>query len=393
MSRLRTLRVSGRPYDRGYAHGTAFAADIAALTEERLRLATDPFWTDGRAASLDEVLALGQACLRAHEAYAPALVAEMRGMADATGLGLNELVIMNGFTDFVDVVANAVNAVNSANAANSANTLPRAASPEPVQGDAGGCTAFVVDPAATADGAGYVGQTWDMHSSATPYVLLLELHPDEGPALLAFTLTGCVGMIGMNEAGVAVGINNLQGADGRAGVHWPFAVRQMLAQRDVEAALDALRAAPLSGAHNYLLLGPDADGALRGYNVEATATRLQATPVANGAGFLAHTNHCLAPDLQQVERPRSALSLESSCARLDQAERLLAAQAGSITVDSLMEMTRHHDEGGFSVCAHARPGYDIESSGACIMAPRTRELWALWGNPCRNAYERFVVDW
>jgi isopenicillin-N N-acyltransferase-like protein len=45
-----------------------------------------------------------------------------------------------------------------------------------------------------------------------------------------------------------------------------------------------------------------------------------------------------------------------------------------------------------SVCAHVQPGYDVESSGACIMAPASRELWALWGNPCQNPYERFVVE-
>ncbi|MEZ4609970.1 MAG: hypothetical protein R2838_06935 [Caldilineaceae bacterium] len=31
--------------------------------------------------------------------------------------------------------------------------------------------------------------------------------------------------------------------------------------------------AQLSGAHNYVLMGPDPSGRLRGYNVEATATR------------------------------------------------------------------------------------------------------------------------
>ncbi|MEZ4609969.1 MAG: hypothetical protein R2838_06930 [Caldilineaceae bacterium] len=44
---------------------------------------------------------------------------------------------------------------------------------------------------------------------------------------MTFTITGCVGMIGMNEHGVAVGINNLLGRDGRPGVHWPFVVRHV----------------------------------------------------------------------------------------------------------------------------------------------------------------------
>lgn len=47
---------------------------------------------------------------------------------------------------------------------------------------------------------------------------------------------------------------------------------------------------------------------------------------------------------------------------------------GQITVDVLMALTRYHEGNGLSVCAHAQPGYDVESSGACIMSPTTREL-------------------
>lgn len=376
MPPLRVLTLAGAPYALGYQHGAAFAADIATLTEERLRLSTDPFRTGGRSASLDEVMRLGAACLRAHEAYAPELMEEMRGMADATCIGLSELVTMNGFTDFVDVVANDKAAP------------PTGAGVERLVDDEGGCTAFVVDGSITRDGRAYIGQTWDMHSSATPYVVLLDIRPDDGPALLTFTITGCVGMIGMNEAGIAVGINNLLGADGRPSVHWPYGVRRILAQTTVDAALDVLVQAPLSGAHNYVLMGPGADGEPRGYNVEAAATHRAVTVTR---GFVTHTNHCLAPDLQMFERPRKALSLESTGTRLDQATAFLQERQGEVDVATLMAMTRVHVEGAMSICAHAQPTYDVETSGACIMAPATRELWALWGLPCQNEYEPFVV--
>ena len=54
-----------------------------------------------------------------------------------------------------------------------------------------------------------------MHDSATPHVILLRSRPADAPDFLCFTTVGCVGMIGLNEAGVAVGINNLLGADGQ----------------------------------------------------------------------------------------------------------------------------------------------------------------------------------
>jgi isopenicillin-N N-acyltransferase-like protein len=217
--------------------------------------------------------------------------------------------------------------------------------------------------------------------------MLLDVRPNAGPALLTFTITGCVGMIGMNEHGVAVGINNLLGADGRPGVHWVYVVRKMLAQRTAEDALDVLRGAHLSGAHNYLLLGPTADGSVRGYNVEQMATRAHVVPVTD---VFAHANHCLIAEMVNVERPRKSVSHASTQARYAQATGYLAGRSGEITLQDLMDLTRLH-EGELSVCAHTQPGYDVESSGACIMAPQTRELWALWGNPCRNEYTAFTV--
>jgi isopenicillin-N N-acyltransferase-like protein len=383
MNKVRVLRVSGTPYELGYTHGKAFTQEIGALTEERLHLSCDPFWTGGQGATLDEVLALGRACLRYHEEFDPALLEEMQGMADATGIGVNELVIMNGFTDFVDVVANPQVLQHYRATGAVARTEGGVADL-----DRGGCTAFVVAPGAAADGQGYLGQTWDMHASATPYVMLLDVRPQEGPALLTFTITGCVGMIGMNEHGVAVGINNLLGADGRPGVHWVYVVRKMLAQRTVDAALGVLQGARLSGAHNYLLMGPDGAGTLCGYNVEQMATRAHVTPVDD---VYAHANHCLIAEMTAVERPRKSVSQASTQARYAQATAILGESSGRITLASLMALTRHHEGDSLSVCAHVQEGYDVESSGACIMAPGTRELWALWGNPCQGEYEGFVV--
>ncbi len=383
MHKIRKLQLFGSPYEMGYRHGQAYADDIVRLTEERVRLAAEPFWNGGRQVSHADVLALGAACLPYHEAYAPELMAEIRGLADATGLGVNELIIMNGFTDFVDVTASpqALDRVR--------NELAPAIPGVTGDGDGGGCTAFVVDLEASGDGRGYVGQTWDMNTSATPYVLMLDARPEDAPAFMTFTITGCVGMIGMNEHGVAVGINNLVAADGRPGVHWPFVVRKMLAQSTVEDALAALSNAPLSGAHNYAFMGPGADGKLRGYQVERMATRQRVTPVETVA---AHTNHCMIPALQALERDRAPYSLASTRARFQQADHILRRQQGRITVDTLMEMTRHHEADGPSICAHAVPEYDVESAGACIMSPTTRELWAVWGQPCENEYERFVVE-
>ena len=74
-----------------------------------------------------------------------------------------------------------------------------------------------------------LAQTWDMHATAIPYVMVLARAGERrrpGGALL--TVTGCLGMAGMNSARVAIAINNLFSTDATLGVVWPAMVRRAL---------------------------------------------------------------------------------------------------------------------------------------------------------------------
>jgi isopenicillin-N N-acyltransferase like protein len=284
-------------------------------------------------------------------------------MADVTGLALSALIVNNGFTDFIDTVY----AVG--------NPLHPAKTP---QYAADNCTAFLVPKDAAADGAGLLGQTWDMHESATPNVILLRGKPANAPAFLAFTITGCVGMIGMNEHGIAVGINNIMAADGQVGVTWPFVIRKILMQDNIDAALGCLINAKLAGAHNYLLM--DKHG--RGYNMEAMSSRFHIDQLDKTS--IVHTNHCLIPQNRTVERERVAESLENSKQRLSRAQDMLEEE--NITPEVLMAVTRDAE-----VCQRSHAPMHVESSGAAIMRPATGDFWAVWGLPPENEYEHFTI--
>lgn len=354
------LELSGRPYDMGLEHGLRFADAIRRFADERVRLAGDPTWS-GRSLSRSDVLALANACLAEHRRYAPELVEELSGMADATGLTLPELIVSGGFTDFIDTAYGA----------------KRAQTPAPAAAD--NCTAFIVPDVRAENGQGFFGQTWDMHASACEHVLLLRGRPQGKPAFLTFTTAGCLGMIGMNEVGICVGINNLLGGDGQAGVTWPFVVRKVLEQETIEAALACVTEARLAGAHNYLLF--DAHG--RGYNVEATSSAHEVSELSSDA--LVHTNHCLAERTRAVERTREPDSQASSEARLNRALELL--DRDGITAEDLMALTR--DES--AICVRPQGAKEIATCGAALMRPKTLEFWAVRGLPSENAYAHFSL--
>jgi isopenicillin-N N-acyltransferase like protein len=358
---IRVLELTGTPRQLGRAHGEAWRDSIRAYCEDRLALVAAGAWSS-HPLERSEVLALAERCIPAHEAYAPELVAELAGIGEATGSGLAELVVLCGFTDFVDTVHGVYGA-----------SSPTGAAP-PGEDD---CTAVIV-PDGRADGAGFLAQTWDMHDSAADHVVLLDLRPDDAPRSLVFTTTGCIGQIGMNDRGICVGINNLPGGDGRIGVTWPFVVRKALAQTDLDAALACVTGAPLAGAHNYLLF--DASG--RGYDVEASSTRVSVTSL--GAEVLAHTNHCLAPETLAVSQPKAPELQASSEDRLRVASDELAR--GAVTADRLVELLRHP-----AVCYRGAPPFHLETCGAAIMRPATGDLWACWGLPSENDFQRFSL--
>lgn len=363
MKRIRVIKLSGTPYEMGYAHGSRFHDEIHMFTEERVRLSCDADWT-GHNLSRAAVIALADACVAEHQAFAPDLMLELQGMADATGLSLAELVINNGFTDFIDVVYNLGAEAESAIA-------------PPLVAD--NCTAFMAPPARSADGQAFLGQTWDMHASATPYVILIQGQPDDAPEFLTFTITGCVGMIGMNSEGISVGINNLMSTDGQIGVTWPFVVRKILQQTDLDAALECLTGAKLAGAHNYMLM--DKQG--RGYEVEAMSTSQHVQELADET--ITHTNHCLIQQNLDVARERPIASKNSSENRLRRARELLANDA--VTIDDLMALTRDD----VAICTRPKPPMHVESCGAAIMSPTSGDFWSVWGIPADNEYEHFVI--
>lgn len=359
MSAPRVLELAGAPRQMGFAHGCAYVDDIRRYTTERVALAGSETWT-GHAMDTDAVLALAEACIGAHEAYAPDLMDELAGLAEATGLSVAALIVTNGFTDFIDLVY----------AQGGSATATRA-----VEDD---CTAFIVPDHLSADGKGWFGQTWDMHAGSGPHVVLLRGRPDGAPAFMAFSLTGCVGMIGMNDAGIAVGINNLLGAEGQIGVSWPFVVRKVLQQTDIDAALACITRAPLMGAHNFQLF--DRNGT--GINIEAMPGHCHVT--RSNAEALVHSNHCLSPDTLRRCRPRAPASQASSEARLSRAQHLLGTTR--VTPEDLMALTRDP-----TICVRATPPLEMQTCGAAIMQPASGRFWAVQGMPSANGYARFDI--
>ncbi len=338
---LRVLEIYGDPADFGRTHGETCADLIGSYLGDRLGLSAEATWS-GRSTDPDLVLSLAEATLPFHLSYSPSLYEEMETLAQSAGITPAQAVVVGGFTDLVDVVRARVGDA-------------------PVEDD---CTA-VLNPTQRV-----LAQTWDMHASAVAYVLFLKLDPIIGPAALVQTTAGCLGQIGMNEAGIAIGINNLT-AYGKPGVTWPFVVRKALQQTDLDAAIETVLEANVAGGHNYLLMGPDGAGA----NIEAMPGSTTVTRVS-GEPFV-HTNHCLDPSTRGEESERAPELVASSQTRLERGQDLA------------------YDLEGFfaepAIARRATEPHAVATCGAVAMYPAERRMETVWGVPGDRPWETFQL--
>jgi isopenicillin-N N-acyltransferase-like protein len=331
--------------ERGRAHGALWRAEIRELAAIRLDLTRrrSQFATD------DQVLAAAALHLPVLAREAPDLHLELLGIADGSDLGPERIVVLNHYTDLRDVPASVLGA----------DAAPVEESAE------GGCTGIsrhgLHGP--------ILGQTWDMHATAEPFVRMIRVKPEGSDAeALCFTLTGCLGMAGLGHAGVAVTINNLTTTDGRVGLVWPALVRKMLAQGSAAEARAVLERTPLSSGHYYVI----ADGR-DFFGFECSGELKVLTQKGARAAHL-HTNHCFDP----VMRQREAVSRKSTTFhRLNMATTLYAQRRPS-SVAELWELLSSHDGHPGSICQHMdEHDNDPDASRTCgrlVMRLQTGEL-------------------
>ena len=338
---LRVLEIYGDSIDFGRTHGKECADLIGTYLADRLGLSVGGTWS-GRATDPDLVLTLADATLPFHRAYSLSIYEEMEALAEAAGITPAQAVVVGGFTDLVDVVRARVGDV-------------------PTEDD---CTA-VLNPANKV-----LAQTWDMHASALDYVVFLKLDPVMGPALVVQTTAGCLGQIGMNEAGIAIGINNLT-AYGKPGVTWPFVVRKVLQQTRLDQAIEAVLDANLAGGHNFLVMGPDGEGA----NIEAMPGSTRVTMVSREP--FVHTNHCLDDETRHEESERAADLVASSQTRLERGRDLAFDLEGFFAEPS--------------IARRAPEPHAVATCGAVAMYTAERRMETVWGVPGDGPWETFQL--
>jgi isopenicillin-N N-acyltransferase-like protein len=362
------LPAHASPREWGRIHGECFRGEIHSLSEIRTYLTMKL----GKFPDRDTVLRVAAAHLPVLERCDRDLYEELCGIAEGSGASPAQIVVLNHYTDLRDLdPATALAGPSAAGA--EAGEAGAEAGAEPGD-EPGGCSIVW----ARAPSGPILAQTWDMHATAIPYVMMLYVPERAGrPASWLFTLTGCLGMTGLNRHGLGVAINNLFSTDARIGVVWPALVRRCLYERSAARARDVVLQSPIGSGRHYM-----AADAVAAWGIEASGTMtdviFDAGTLAADAGSYIHTNHCLSPNVGANSR------VPPTSTTYDRYQRLTASVAERAVADVPDVWRRLGSQDGYprSVCTNmATPEnpHGTATCGAIAMELVARRAWAQSG--------------
>ena len=345
-ARYREIAVSGPPRELGRQIGEAAREEVRGFCEIALERVnqTVPI-------SCERAIQIARQSQEYAENYRPDLVEELRGTAEAAGVTLDDLMLLQVRNQFT---------------------------PE----KAGGCTSLAIKPT-TATGA-VVAQTWDNDPALDELTVVLTRRPAGKPATLCCTQAGLISYMGLSETGIGACVNTLPAPSRPVGVPHYFTLRELFEADSLDGAVESVRRAYRAIPANIMLATPDGPADLEVTIDEVHVLRPEVGP------WIAHTNHCVHPDLVPINEQFPELI--QSHARKRRIDNLLASTEGS--VEELKQLLRDHDGHPTSICRHANnePGNGFwETVFALIIEPSRRQMHITRGTPCDHPFETYTL--
>ncbi|MDF8335862.1 MULTISPECIES: C45 family autoproteolytic acyltransferase/hydolase [Sphingomonadales] len=181
----------------------------------------------------------------------------------------------------------------------------------------------------------WIGQNMDLGAWTDGHQVVLHIaEPDGNPDALVFSLAGMIGLMGVNECGLAVAVNALPELSRlRPGLPVAFIIRKLLQATSLTDASAVLLATEHATCQHYLLADPTG---LRSFEVgHDTIVELSGAT----ADRLFHTNHALAPQLQQVTSTYDQLN--SKCRLTSLSDRLTSAKPTLTVIQNALCASDH----------------------------------------------------
>lgn len=348
--RYREVEVAGRPREMGRQIGEAAGEEIRGFCDRALGLVSKTVHISHAAA-----MQVAADSIAFAEDYSPDMAEELRGMAEAARVSLEDLMLLQ--------VRNQLRPEQEA-----------------------GCTSLAV--AGEALGAvGRVAQNWDNDPELDAFTIVLTRRPTGKPAFMNLTQAGLIAYMGFSEAGIGVCLNTLPAPARQFGVPHYFTVRGIFEADSLEEAAAAVRRARRAIPANIMLYSRQGPA-----DLEVTLDAVHVLQESRSCG-ITHTNHGLHAEMLSVnEQFPELIQSHARKRRIDQLLEL--SRNDRPTLDEIKIALRDHQDYPRSICRHANDDPETgfwQTVFSVIMEPDERRMHVSRGTPCTNEYEVYAL--
>lgn len=298
---LPQVSVIGTPRAIGEALGQRLKARLHVLAEYLLENLAQNSALTHRAKTPDQIRALIAPAAANLAALEPSLAMELESCSRTSGLALEDLLVIHGYSDLQAYLGSTEPATPST---------------------------FVAVPAnQTVMGTPLQVLVWECDPVLIPYVTLVHRIPAHGPASLSLTLAGMHTVAFLNEAGLAVASNALVVTDPAQGYFTTHLVAAMTTAPGFSDAVSRSRRGPRWGGRAIHML--TADGSRESVELSGKETSVLSDP--NQTVPRVHTNHALSEAIKPLtaDDPFSRLRLEHVAMAAIRARRIEPPQVFS----------------------------------------------------------------
>ncbi len=290
--------------------------------------------------------------------YAEDLYDELVGIAEGSGLSMNEVLFLQGSFE-LDV-----------------------AGPFYL----GGCTSYAASGKATKYGQTIAGQHFDWYTKSDN--VIMRVKPDKGYGFLGITLAGQLCQFGISEAGVGHFANVLGYPKCQVGVPTVVVAQNVLRQKNLPDAIRAITQAKNAVSVNHMMA--DKDGAI----IDVEATPVKCGIVLPDRDILTHSNHFLTHYLQPDDLGDQT-SFPDTFLRQYRLKQLMEDHRGEITVETMMEVMGDHRGYPDSICRHmdmTGPAWErFETTMAMVSLPGEGKMY-ISSRPCDGGgYKLYTI--
>ena len=346
--RYRSLCLSGTSTERGRAYGLACRKEIDRTLSNysQMFLAFSGIsWEKAREKALRNLPFVESAC--------PKVLEEMKGIAEGSGTDFRDIFTLNSRSEIV------------------------------LEEQVDGCTAFAVSPALTGDRL-LLCQNWDWIRRQEESLVVLEIDQAPEPSILMIAEAGLVSGKGLNSAGIGACFNALSTGSGQPGVPVHVILRRILDAPALGDAVEAVSGAVRAGSGNFLV------GTREGEMLDIEAIPEDFGVLLPENGFLAHTNHFLAPNLLSRFRDHGKSLLPDTFHRLSRMSSLIRGAGGPVDLPLCRAFLSDHRNAPDSICRHEDPrdpaGKQLASVYSVVMDLEGGILWLSDSNPCSSEF-------